>query len=155
MLYHLHRVPEYLLALEQGATREAAAPILGCTPERLDKILRKGYLEVKKYGPIKVEAFEAFEKGEYEAGRLYLYTSRAEARAEIELVRRLHQHSLLSVRATQVLLERRFPERWARVDRTEAKSQAAEEGKRARPGLGKKTADKIRKEIFGIGVSDD
>ncbi len=155
MLYRLDRVLEYLSALETGATREAAAPLLCVTPRRLRQILNKGIVELVTHGPQVVDSIEAIEEGLYEAGRLMLYTQRSEARAEAQLAASLWAAAVNgSVKAQLSLLERRFPERWARIDRKDARALpvpgAPGEQKPARPGLTPEMAESIRRDVLGI-----
>lgn len=126
--FRLERVGEYMTALEYGATREAAAPLLGLLAVELAEILELGRQQAEKYGWEVLEAEETIKLGKGDPGRLYLYTLRCEARAEQALVRHFFAATTTSWKAAQTLLERRFPERWAAIKRTEAKVlEAAEE----------------------------
>lgn len=146
--YKLDKLPEYLLNLEQGATRESVAPILGLTSDRLNRLLMRGREEVKQWGP-RVDSDEFVERDEGECGRLFLYTIRAEARAELALARVLYSSSLQSWRAAQSLLERRFPHRWAKIKRTEA-SALLDPTEKKPPGLDDRTANDLRSKVLGI-----
>lgn len=142
-------MPEYLLALTQGATRDAAAPIIALTAEALEEALEKGKVEYADMG-LDCYAGIAYENGMGECARLFLATIRAEAQAEVEITRLLYlAASNGSVRAIGWLLERRFPERWGRFTRPEA-AKASRHSRKRKPGLDDKTALDYRKKVLGI-----
>ncbi len=121
-LFRLDRLTEYLMALEEGATRESAAPLLGVSAKRLEALLREGQKQVDKVGEERLESAELVQAGRGDPGRLLIQTLRSEARAEQTLVRNFYQASGQSWKAAQMLLERRFPERWAQIARVEAQA---------------------------------
>lgn len=150
MLYRLDKVLEYLSALEKGATREAAAPLLGLTQERLTLLLRIGRHELKHFGIAGVDSDEVIEAGKGQCGRLLLYTMRSEARAEVQLTAQLWAAATNgSWKAAQILLERRFASRWARVDREGVKKPVATPDT-PQKGLSDAIADRLRRSVLGI-----
>lgn len=139
------------MALEQGGSREAAAPLLGLTPTRLQKLLAIGNEQLRVLGPARVESEEAIEEEKYDAGRLSLFTLRSEARAELALSQRVFKASEQgNWRAAQALLASRFPTRWGKIDRLDAKKEVPEAEVKSKPGLSDTMAEGMRRKILGV-----
>jgi len=153
-IYRLNRLREFLHALEQGASRESAAPLIGLSPERLSIILNIGKEQLRQHGAMRLESDAMIEADEGEPGRLYIYVLRSEARAEAELAAQLYRAATTgnSWKAAFILLSTRWPERWGKISKLDARKLPADEADvKRRPGLPHSTAELMRREVLGLG----